>query len=127
MQGKSFNAKLCEEMAEGKENPFHTLEAMSEHSGAIWGWYRRQGYQMPDRENNGVGKMIPVGSVGSFDYHMIALDNYLRKVFNALCALEPELKAVADGEDDSGGAMILLRERLKALAEMHQHNWEEFD
>jgi hypothetical protein len=119
--GESHNAKTCQAVADGKENPFWTLEAAQEHIGMLWGWYARQGYEPPRLEK---GQKVDNKIVGDFSHELIVVERYLYKAFDMFSALNPLLYAASDGDET---ALKLLRDHLMALKEKHQRDWDEFE
>lgn len=115
---QSYNAKICVEVAEGNESPFSTLEAAHEHCGMLWGWYRKQGYSLPELKN---GQKVIVGSVGDFDHELHVIETYIQKANSVISALLPDLYAYVEYHDQS--ALNRVIPHLLALAEMHEKQY----
>lgn len=119
MEGQSFRAKYVLAVAEGKENPFHTLEALQENLQAIWGELAKAGENVWD-DSEGYLKR-PKGQVGSLVYHLSAVDSYASKLLNGFAALEPDVYAASEGEEE---AFERMQKRLHILAKRHVREWE---
>ena len=116
----SLNAKKCIEVSEGNKSPFSTLEAAQEHCGMMWGWYRKQGYSLPELKN---GQKVIVGSVGDFDHELHVIETYIQKANSVISALLPDLYAYVEHHDQS--ALNRIIPQLLELAEMHEKKYRE--
>jgi hypothetical protein len=121
LDGKSHNAKLCEKIRDGEENPFWTVEALGEHVQACWGALAEMGFDVWKRDEAGRATGRPDGEVGSIIYHLKAVNEYEQRVFNYMAALLPDLYRMSEGETVG---LNKLKLELEELAKRHQRAWE---
>jgi hypothetical protein len=119
MEGQSFSEKYVLDVAEGKENPFYTFEALQENLQAIWGVLAKAGENVWDDSEGYLQR--PKGEVGSLIYHLSAVDNYASRLFSGFAALEPDVYAASEGEEE---AFERMQKRLHILAKRHAREWE---
>ncbi len=120
MEGRSYSAQLCEEVRDGQENPFWTIEALGEHVQACWGALGKMG--IPVWKNVDSRPLErPNGEIGSITYHLKAIDEYHQKILNVVAALLPDLYAAAKGDE---AALERIRSPLTLLADEYQQQWE---
>lgn len=121
MDKQSPDAKILHRIAEAKENPFHTMEAISEHIGVLWGWFHKNGYEIPQIEH---GRRKAKGTVGDYDHEILVIERYLQDLLNAFSALLPELYLASNGDME---ALARIKPELLKLAERQQKRWELYD
>lgn len=116
---ESHNAKLCQSIADGENNPFWTIEAVQEHINMLWSWYRKQGYEVPPIEN---GKRQVIGSTGDFDHELVVIGGYVQNILDMLSALMPDLYKASDGDTE---ALSRLEPFLKDMRDRHESRWQQ--
>jgi hypothetical protein len=121
MGEQSASARMVLEISEGKENPFHTLEALREHTGMLWTILAKTGVNV--RDDSDVYMRRPKGKPGEMVYHLRAVDEYAAKVFQYFAALEHDLYLASDGDKE---AFKRMQQRLRIIAEKHQKDWDAF-
>jgi hypothetical protein len=108
------------EIADGKENPFWTLEATQECLQALWGELANTGIDVWDSSEGYLKR--PKGKVGSMTYYLSAVDEKVGRLFQYFAALEHDLYLASDGDKE---AFKRMQQRLRIIAKKHQKEWEE--
>lgn len=119
-KGQSASATMVNEIAEGKENPFWTIEALQEHIGECWRQLAKTGVEVWDK--SGPTLQRPKGKPDTMTYSLSAVDMYASKLFQYMAALEPDIRAASEGDKE---ALKRVQQRLAIIAARHQKEWEE--
>ena len=96
---KSYSAEYIQQLLDGEENPFWTLEALGEQANACWGALAKMGIEVIDPTPEGQRQALrPRGNPGEIIYHLRAVEEYQKKLWNAFAALLPDILDFSDGE-----------------------------
>ena len=121
MSDKSYGSGYVRAVADGEENPFWTLEALQEHVQMLWGILAKQGVEI--WENGKRGGERPKGEVGTAVYHLRAVDDYSKKLFEGFAALEHVLYRASD-DNVNPAEQDALKQDLEQRARKYEEYWK---
>jgi hypothetical protein len=117
----SSRAKYVDDVLNGVENPFATLEALGEHVQMLWMKLGESGVNVWETDERGALHR-PKGHPGEMVYHLNAVDQYRYELLNGFSALLPELHDASEGDQY---ALELIRSpELTSLRDRHEREWQ---
>lgn len=119
---KSHSASYIQQIIDGAENPFHTIEALGQHVGMCWHVLAHDGIEVWEADEKG-HKHRPKGTPGTMVYHLRAIDTYQSNLFQAMAALLPELYSASEGDIE---ALSRVKTWLEELRDFHERRYTAF-